>query len=143
MGTLIRNGVKIGGTTVYVDDTLSVSSTNAIQNNTITTKINQIAPLSLEYDDTATYNVNDYCVNNNILYRCTTAITTAESFNPAHWTATNITADLITLMNNKVTVDANGDMYVGDTLVMKNLTQAEYDLLNPPISTVIYNVKES
>ena len=99
MGTLVRNGVKIGGTTVYVDSELSLSSTNAIENQTVTNSINQITPLTLEYNNTSTYAVNDYCIYNNILYRCITDISTAEDFTPAHWTATNITDDLITVNN--------------------------------------------
>lgn len=99
MGTLIRDGVKIGGTTVYVDSELSTLSTNAIQNNTVTNAINNITPLSLTYNNTSTYNVDDYCIYSNTLYRCTTAITTAENFDNTKWELTTITTDLTTILN--------------------------------------------
>lgn len=50
------------------------------------------------YDDTATYAVGDLCIYNNTLYKCTTAITTAEAWNASHWTATSI-ADEISELN--------------------------------------------
>ena len=51
------------------------------------------AMISDEYDNTATYAVGDYCIYNNTLYRCTTAILAAEDFTPAHWTETSIDAE--------------------------------------------------
>lgn len=50
------------------------------------------------YDDTSTYAVGDLCIYNNALYKCTTAITTAEAWNASHWTATSI-ADEISELN--------------------------------------------
>ncbi|MBO4785926.1 MAG: hypothetical protein J5510_02560 [Prevotella sp.] len=38
------------------------------------------------YDSTATYAVGDYCTYSTKLYKCTTAITTAEPWTAAHWT---------------------------------------------------------
>lgn len=38
------------------------------------------------YSSSKTYAVGDYVIHNSNLYRCTTAITTAESFTAAHWT---------------------------------------------------------
>lgn len=46
------------------------------------------------YDDTQTYSVGDYCIYNNVLYRCKTAITTAESFDSSKWTATNVLSEI-------------------------------------------------
>ena len=41
---------------------------------------------ALPYDATSTYAVGDYCtIQNKYLYRCKTAITTAETFNSSHW----------------------------------------------------------
>ena len=47
------------------------------------------------YSSSATYAVDDYCIYNNTLYKCNTAITTAEAWTPAHWTATSITEEFI------------------------------------------------
>lgn len=61
--------------------------------------------LAPPYDNTATYSVGDYCtygensLNTSGVYRCTTAITTAEEWNSAHWTA-------VTVMGEIAAVDA-------------------------------------
>lgn len=39
------------------------------------------------YSSTSTYALNDRVVYQNTLYKCTTAITTAEEWNVEHWTA--------------------------------------------------------
>lgn len=46
------------------------------------------------YDDTATYDVGDYCIYNNTLYKCASAIAVAEPWTAAHWTATDIATEL-------------------------------------------------
>lgn len=46
------------------------------------------------YSSSATYAVGDYCIYNNTLYKCSTAITTAEAWTPAHWTATTVADEL-------------------------------------------------
>ena len=43
-----------------------------------------------EYDETQTYAVGDYAIYNNIVYECTTAVSTAEPFDNTKWTATSI-----------------------------------------------------
>lgn len=37
------------------------------------------------YSSTKTYAINDRVVYQNALYKCTTAITTVEEWNPEHW----------------------------------------------------------
>lgn len=46
------------------------------------------------YNRSATYAVDDLCTYNGILYKCTTAKTSTEDFDPNKWTATNV-AELI------------------------------------------------
>lgn len=46
-----------------------------------------IAP---EYSPSGIYAVGDYCMHDGALYRCTTAIATAEAWNASHWTADNV-----------------------------------------------------
>lgn len=46
-----------------------------------------LADLAAEYDATATYAVGDYVIHEGQLYRCTTAIETAEAWTASHWTA--------------------------------------------------------
>ena len=50
--------------------------------------------ITAAYDPTSTYDLGDLCIYNNTLYRCTTAITTAEAWTAAHWTATTVEAEL-------------------------------------------------
>lgn len=66
------------------------------------------------YDDTATYAVGDLCIYNNTLYKCTTAITTAEAWNASHWTATTI-ADEIGRIDTALSGKANiGNLFFGN-----------------------------
>jgi len=46
------------------------------------------------YSSSNTYAVGDYVIHNSNLYRCTTAITTAESFTAAHWTQVVLADDV-------------------------------------------------
>lgn len=50
-----------------------------------------------EYDENKTYTIGDYSIHNDVLYRCTTAITTAESWTAAHWTAAVLGDDVCDL----------------------------------------------
>lgn len=66
------------------------------------------------YDDTATYAVGDLCIYNNTLYKCTTAITTAEAWNASHWTATSIADEISELNLGKQDAFAMGSISVND-----------------------------
>ncbi len=50
--------------------------------------------ISDAYSASSTYKVGELCIYNNALYRCTTAITTAEDWTAAHWTATTIAKEI-------------------------------------------------
>jgi len=47
-----------------------------------------------EYDPTSTYAVGDFCVHDGILYKCSTAITSAEPWTVAHWSRTYATDEI-------------------------------------------------
>ena len=53
--------------------------------------------LAAEYSAANTYALGDYCVRQGQLYRCTTAIPTAEAWNAAHWTAVYIADEITTV----------------------------------------------
>lgn len=53
------------------------------------------------YDSTATYSVGDYVVHSHKLYRCTTAITTAEAWTAAHWTQVDVAGELSAIYSGK------------------------------------------
>lgn len=46
------------------------------------------------YDATATYAVGAFVTHDNKLYKCSTAIETAEAWTAAHWTQTTIMAEV-------------------------------------------------
>jgi predicted esterase len=50
--------------------------------------------IAATYSSSATYAVGDYCIHDGGLYRCTTAITTAEAWTSGHWTAAKLGTDL-------------------------------------------------
>ena len=56
--------------------------------------------ISAVYDNTKTYDVGDYVIYNNDLYRCTTAITTAEAWTAAHWTQVALGDDVSDLKSD-------------------------------------------
>lgn len=47
------------------------------------------------YSTSTTYNVGDYCIYQDKLYKCITAITTPESFTSSKWEKTTVTDNLI------------------------------------------------
>lgn len=47
-----------------------------------------------EYDDTSTYNVDEYVIYEGVLYKCTTAVTVAEPFDNTKWTAVLVTNEM-------------------------------------------------
>jgi hypothetical protein len=68
----------------------------------VTSDIKDSAILNIanEYNSSVTYAVGDKVIYNGQLYKCTTAITTAESWTSAHWTA-------IKIYNNYVDLDTS------------------------------------
>ena len=71
--------------------------------------------ISDAYDATASYAVGDFCINDNTLYRCNTAIPTGgEAWTPAHWDAVQI-VDLLGSGGGDVTdVQINGTSILSD-----------------------------
>jgi len=61
------------------------------------TKDTAIAP---EYDSTDTYAVNDIVTYQGLLYKCNTAILTAEDWDSTHWTETTVMAEIKRLLNS-------------------------------------------
>ncbi|MBO6243449.1 MAG: hypothetical protein J6O41_02635, partial [Clostridia bacterium] len=57
------------------------------------TKLNKTIATDV-YSNLSTYAVGDYCIYGNTLYKCTTAITTAEEWNSSHWTVTTIATEI-------------------------------------------------
>lgn len=50
--------------------------------------------IATDYGDTQTYAVGDYVIYDGLLYKCVTAVTTAETFDPTKWTHVVVTDEM-------------------------------------------------
>ena len=66
----------------YTDQAVSSSGGNANQN------------IAEAYSSTSTYTVGDYVIYNGLLYKCTTAVVAAESFDSAKWSHVIVTDEM-------------------------------------------------
>lgn len=84
--------------TTVVDELAAVRedvSMNAADIGTLNTKVTNLTnSISDAYSSSATYALGDLCIYNNRLYRCTTAVSTAEAWNSSKWTATSIAKEI-------------------------------------------------
>ena len=55
------------------------------------------ANVAANYDSSETYAVGDYCLHDGNLYKCTTAISSPESWTAGHWTQIKIAGELSSL----------------------------------------------
>ena len=62
------------------------------------------------FSTSSTYDEGDYCIYNNTLYKCTTAITTAGAWDASNWTATQIGDEFSELNSNLTNL---GNTYTG------------------------------
>lgn len=73
-------------TTPITTDRLNHLENGIFENDTQLTKILEALGLNNDtYDSTKTYVVGDMVIKDHAIYECTTAITTAETWNSAHW----------------------------------------------------------
>lgn len=78
-----------------LDDVQNDISTNVNNIATVNTKVNNLTnSISDAYSSSSTYALGDLCIYNNTLYRCTTAITTPESWSNVKWTATTVETEI-------------------------------------------------
>lgn len=59
-----------------------------------TYNLSDLRQIATIFSESATYNKGDYCVYQGLFYRCTTAITTAESWTEEHWTQVTVADEL-------------------------------------------------
>lgn len=79
-----------------LDGTGSVNTVNGIgPDNTHNIALPQDAD---PYDSTSTYALDEYCINDNLLYRCSTPITSPEAWDVTHWTLTTLSAEIRRIM---------------------------------------------
>lgn len=86
--------------TLTWDGQLNVAGGYKVNGQSININADEANPnISDAYSSSSTYNIGDYCIYNNILYRCNTAISVAEDFDSSKWTQTTIGAELLTMIN--------------------------------------------
>ena len=73
--------------------------------------------ISDEYDSTATYSVGDYCIYQGTLYKCTTAVSTAEAFDSTKWSSTIVTDELGSGGGGGAYVELTGSLTAGSTTI--------------------------
>lgn len=83
-------------------------------NETNMNKLVQEDMITDAYSSSSTYAVGDYCIYGNTLYKCTTAITTAEAWNSAHWTAVSVADEI------NARVKKSGDTMTGNLKMESN-----------------------
>jgi hypothetical protein len=119
-------------------------------NKTVTGAINQtISNFANDYDATATYDVGDCVLYAGVLYKCTTAITTAEAWDATHWTAVKAVdmgggGALSELTDVAITTPSNGQIlqYDSQTDTWKNETLtvvASFSELSDVSLSTLYN----
>ena len=99
------------------------------------------------YSASATYKVGDYVIHNSNLYRCTTAITTAEAFTAAHWTQIVLANDVSDLKTD-LAQDLIGNEFIKGTFQRTSLWQgnpssaqyrvSETDIISYPFDITLY-----
>ena len=72
--------------------------------------------VSDEYSATNMYAVGDYCIHENVLYKCKTAITTGEAFDSSKWVQTTCGTEFVGLNSNLDTLEF-GEVAGGKNLV--------------------------
>lgn len=83
--------IKIVGGKIIVDpDSVLKSEITIPYKNGVDGVFALLSDLAPNFSTSATYAINNLCVYNGTLYRCTTAITTAEAWTAAHWTEATV-----------------------------------------------------
>ena len=96
-----------------------------------------------EYDETQTYAVGDYTIYNNIVYECTTAVSTAEPFDSTKWTVTSIEQIIdgvkgdITQLNSSL---ANSFKIIDTAPIDVTINQNGYTQITPPTTPTGYTL---
>lgn len=112
-----------------------------MQNRTIIGAINTLlANFASVYDSTATYTVDDVVTYNGVLYKCTTAVTTAEAFDNSKWIAINVVDINAEEYNFSTTEHIVGTWVDGKPLYAK--TYVKTGLTRATTSTIVVDASE-
>ena len=78
------------------------------------------ADIAPNYSNASTYSVGDYVMYGGVLYRCTTAIDTAEEWTAGHWSATDVGNDVSDLKSAIAPEYDATATYIKDSFVRKD-----------------------
>ena len=88
-------------------------------------KVGSYAALPAVYSNTKTYALNDFCIHDGGVYKCTTAISVAEEWNATHWTYISNVYGTFFLVPNSGTAPNIYDEYIY-TIVDTTTTPVTY-----------------
>mgnify|MGYP003296265022 FL=1 len=88
----LPQATEVGDDMNFVTDSTNGSGTRKLPYEMLRSAISQASALNLApaYSNAATYSVGDLVAYGGQLYMCSTAITNAENWTPAHWTAVDM-----------------------------------------------------
>lgn len=86
-------------------------------NETNMNKIVQEDMITDAYSSSSTYAVGDYCIYGNTLYKCTTAISTAEEFDSSKWEEVNVMTTVRSLIENILLESDKKKYHVGKIII--------------------------
>ena len=81
--------------------------------------------ISDEYDDHTAYAVGDYCIYENTLYKCNTAISPYEVWDSTHWDACNV-GEEIAAANSEISTINQSLTQKQDTITLTTLSNGNY-----------------
>lgn len=73
-----------------------------------------------------TYAVGDYCIHENTLHKCSTAISSAEEWTAGHWTKTTIAAELKNINGKTAKIHAEKIIITADSTNVTDVINAIY-----------------
>ena len=86
-------------------------------NETNMNKLVQEDMITDAYSSSSTYAVGDYCIYENTLYKCTTAISTAEEFDSSKWEEVNVMTTVRSLIENILLESDKKKYHVGKIII--------------------------
>ena len=92
------------------------------------------------YSSSATYAVGDICIYNNKLYRCNTAISTAEAWNSNHWTEINLLDNSILITSESSGVVTGTNKKINVSNIQGNATTSANGLMSSTDKTILERV---
>ena len=97
--------------------------------------------VSDEYSATNTYAVGDYCIHENVLYKCKTAITTGEAFDSNKWVQTTCGTEFGELNSNLIVLEATSTIDMTASRELDDITSSTLTIPSSykPIAMYGYN----